>query len=56
MLGSLIYTLPQKKGNLQEPAFLLGKSVAVSLILTIGGQGIIPDVTFGVSWMEGSMG
>ncbi len=29
MLGSLIYTLPQKKWNLQAPAFLLGKSVAV---------------------------
>ncbi len=25
--GTLIYTLPQKKCNLQEPAFLLGKSV-----------------------------
>ncbi len=27
MLGSLIYTLPQKKCNLQEPEFLLGRSV-----------------------------
>ncbi len=27
MLGSLIYTLPQKKCYLQEPAFLLGRSV-----------------------------
>ncbi len=28
MSGSLIYTLLQNKCNLQEPAFLLGKSVA----------------------------
>ncbi len=40
MSGSLIYILPQKNGNLQEPAFLLGKSVeAQSDRLTASSMG-----------------